>query len=107
MQEITSAGGKAKAVELDVSASQDEIAKGIKEAWEAFGHLDILVSADFTVKKYCVPLTRVSHYVLNLIGMSHAGPLWSVCMLTQIPLIVIMNLVPWLPHLLGVAVMVL
>lgn len=50
MQEITSAGGKAKAVELDVSASQDEIAKGIKEAWEAFGHLDILVSADFTVK---------------------------------------------------------
>jgi NAD(P)-dependent dehydrogenase (short-subunit alcohol dehydrogenase family) len=42
--EITSAGGEAKAVELDVSASQDEIAKGIKEAWEAFGHLDILVN---------------------------------------------------------------
>lgn len=43
MQEIEKAGGKAKAVELDVSADQESIKRSVDEAWAAFGKLDILV----------------------------------------------------------------
>lgn len=43
MQEIEKAGGRAKAVELDVSADQESIKRSVDEAWAAFGQLDILV----------------------------------------------------------------
>jgi NAD(P)-dependent dehydrogenase (short-subunit alcohol dehydrogenase family) len=45
LQEIEKAGGKAKAIELDVSGDQAAIKKSVDEAWAAFGKLDILVSA--------------------------------------------------------------
>ncbi|GAQ92253.1 3-ketoacyl-ACP reductase [Klebsormidium nitens] len=44
VQEIEKAGGKAKAVELDVSANQESIKRSVDEAWAAFGKLDILVN---------------------------------------------------------------
>eukprot|EP00243_Klebsormidium_subtile_P004348 TRINITY_DN18325_c0_g1_i1.p1 TRINITY_DN18325_c0_g1~~TRINITY_DN18325_c0_g1_i1.p1 ORF type:complete len:276 (-),score=74.37 TRINITY_DN18325_c0_g1_i1:330-1157(-) len=44
VQEIEKAGGKAKAVELDVSADQESIKRSVDEAWAAFGKLDILVN---------------------------------------------------------------
>jgi NAD(P)-dependent dehydrogenase (short-subunit alcohol dehydrogenase family) len=44
VQEIEKAGGKAKAVELDVSGDQAAIKKSVDEAWAAFGKLDIRVN---------------------------------------------------------------
>ncbi|GAQ81641.1 3-ketoacyl-ACP reductase [Klebsormidium nitens] len=42
--EIEKSGGKAKAVELDVSADQESIKRSVDDAWAAFGKLDILVN---------------------------------------------------------------
>lgn len=46
LQEITQFGGKAESIQLDVSAPQEEIAKGVQDAWNIYGHVDVLVSVE-------------------------------------------------------------